>query len=107
MKYLGKIWVFVDDRLEQFHSVLTSERRKSSDHFVQKTAQAPPINIHSMAHLLHNFRSKVLRSPADGVGSLLVLQDLAQPEVSKLDVSDPVDDDIFRLEAVYSSMYSR
>lgn len=100
--YLGKIWVFVDDGLEQFHSVLTSKRRESSDHLMEKTAQAPPIHIHSMSHLLHDFWREVLRSPADRVGSLLVLQDLAQPEVSKLDVSDSINDDIFWFKAVYS-----
>lgn len=100
--YLGKIWIFVDDGLEQLHSVLTSKGRESSDHLMQKTAQAPPIHIHSMPHLLHNFWRKVLRSPADRVGSLLVLQDLAQSEVSELDVSDSINDDIFWLKAVYS-----
>lgn len=100
--YLGKIWIFVDDGLEQLHSVLTSKGRETSDHLMQKTTQAPPIHIHSMSHFLHNFWREVLRSPADRVGSLLVLQDLAQSKVSELDVSDSINDDIFWLKAVYS-----
>lgn len=99
--YLGKIWVFVDNGLEQLHSVLASKGRESSDHLMQKTSQAPPIHIHSMPHLLHNFWREVLRSPADRVGSLLVLQDLAQSKVSELDVSDSINDDVFWLKAVY------
>lgn len=105
--YLGKIWVFVDDRLEQLHSVLTAEWRKTSDHFVQKTAQAPPIHIHSMPHLLHDLRSEVLGSSADGVSSLFILQDLRQSKVGEFDVPYSIDDDIFWLEAVYFWKYSR
>lgn len=69
---------------------------------MQKAAQAPPIHIHPMSHLLHDFWCQVLRSPADRVSSLLVLQDLAEPEVSELDVSDSINYDIFRLKAAYS-----
>lgn len=99
--------VSIDYGFEQFHPILTAERRESTYHFVDKTPQTPPINIESVANLLYDLGGQVLGSAADGSGAFLVLEDLRQAEVSELDVPHLVDYDVLGLEAKSIKPYSR
>ena len=66
---------------------------------MDEAAQAPPIDVRPVPRLLNDLGSEVLRSAADGGGSLLVAKDLGEPEISELDVAVSVDDDVFGLQA--------
>jgi hypothetical protein len=73
MSYLVQIGILVDYCFEELHAVLAAEGREPADHFVDQASQTPPVDVDSMANLLDDFGSQVLRSPADGIGGLLVV----------------------------------
>jgi hypothetical protein len=55
--YVGHLQRLVEDRLEQFHSILASEGRKACDHLVYDASQAPPVDCLVMALFFNDFRS--------------------------------------------------
>ena len=93
--YLGEVWVFIDDGLEQFHPVFVSEWGESCDHLVDEASQTPPVDIDLVSHLLDDLWGQVFGGAADGGGCLVLAEDLGQAEVSQLDVAVLVDDDVF------------
>lgn len=66
IKYFFKVYIFIDDRLKEFHSVLVVIWREPSDHLMNETTKAPPIHIDSVPYFLYDFGSQVLRRAADG-----------------------------------------
>lgn len=63
-----------------------------------ETTHTPPIDVDTMTFFSDNFWCKIFRSTADRRGKLLRREDFRQSEVSELDVSLFVNDDILWLE---------
>lgn len=100
--------LWIDDILEQFHPIISLERRKPSEHLMNEASEAPPVDIDPMPFLPDDLRSEVFGSAADCLGLLLeVFQDFRQSEVCQFDVTGLIDDYIFWLQTRYNGLYSR
>jgi hypothetical protein len=62
VRYLGEVRRFADDSFEELHSVLVFEGRVTSEHFMNETAETPPINISAVSDFFNDLRCKVFRS---------------------------------------------
>ena len=55
----------IEDRLKEFHSVLAPEGRKTSDHFVDDAAEAPPVDSFVMSLFFDDFWGEILGCSTD------------------------------------------
>jgi hypothetical protein len=87
---------------------LVAEGWESSDHFVDDTAEAPPVDGLIVTLFLDHFWGQVLGSSADR-HSLFVLEVecAGEAEVSDLDVTGFVEQDVLGFEAAWREQYSR
>ena len=67
---------------EEFHSVFVFEGWETSNHFVDETAQTPPVDFNSMAEFLDDFGGEVLWGSANGLGFFVVgFEDLGEAKI--------------------------
>ena len=85
--------------LEEVHAVGGLEGWVASGHLVDEAAKAPPVDVGAVSYLFDHFWRQVLRSPADGHCSILLVQHLRQPEVRQFNVPLHVQNDVLRFEA--------
>jgi hypothetical protein len=101
VKYLGEVRGFADDGFEELHSVLVFEGRVTSEHFMNKAAETPPINISAVSDFFYDLRRKVFRSATKRhCNRVLRVEYFGKSEVSKLKVSILINDNILGFEAV-------
>ena len=67
-------------------------------HFVGQDSQRPPVSSLVVSSSFQNLGGQVLRSSAEGLGSLAVPDDFGHTEVSQADISIIVHQDVFQLE---------
>ena len=60
-----------------------------------------------MAHFFDDLWRQIFWSSADGCSCLFILKYLGQSEIGEFDVSDAINDDVFRFEARWGWSYSR
>lgn len=66
---------------------------------MNKAPKAPPIDFGTMSLFSDDLRGQVLRGPADSLCFLfLAFQNFRQTEVSQLDVSSLINDDVLRFK---------
>ena len=88
-------------RVKQLHFVLILERRPAHEHFVNQSAQTPPVNCLSMAFPYYYFWCQIFRSPADSVGLVLVKLEyslLRESKISEPDMSFVINENILGLK---------
>ena len=78
------------------HWIVITEGVDADEHFVDEDSEAPPVNRLAVAFLQKNLRSKVLGCSAERVG--LAVYELGEAEVSQLQVTLFVDQQVFRLK---------
>lgn len=106
--YMLEVGVRVYDLLEQFHSVVALKWRESRQHFMNKAAQAPPVDLNPMPLFSYDLGGQVFGSAAHSLRLLLVaFQYFGESEVRELDVARFVYDDVLGLEAGLRLSYSR
>lgn len=106
--YLFKVGLRVNYIFKQLQPILVVEGWESCEHLMNKAAQAPPIDINSMALLPDYLRCQILRSATDCECFLLAAcQDFREPKISQLDVPALIDYDIFWFETGLKNRYSR
>ncbi len=85
--YIGNLKRLVEDRLEEFHSVLTAEWRKPCHHLLYYATQTPPINTLIMTLLLYHLRSQVLRCTTHRHSFLVFeVESATQSKISQFDI---------------------
>lgn len=82
--------------LVHLHGGFSEERRSSADYFVYEHTEAPPICGPIVSFANEDFRSDVVWGAANGIGSLL--DDFSESEISELEISFDINEDVFRLE---------
>jgi hypothetical protein len=76
-----------EDHLEQFHSVVRLKGRITENHFVEETAETPPINIDAMTCLPDHFRGKIFGSSANRQRAGVLGQYFRKTEISELNIA--------------------
>lgn len=88
----------MDNIVLQSCFVLCVERRQSTDHLVEHSAQAVEVDLISVALSQNHFWSHVLDRPTKSCVIPELPLNLGQAEVSQLDVSIKVNQDILRFQ---------
>lgn len=97
--YVGDLKRVIEDGFEEIQPVLAAEGRESGDHFIDDTAETPPVDSLIMSLLLDDLGRQVFGSAADGHGLFVFeIEGAGESKVSHLDVPHLIQQDILRLE---------
>lgn len=95
----GILDLYIHNGLEEFFPVAVVERRAAGEHFEDDDAETPPVDFLAIRESFQDFRGKVLRCAAEGVGLVAATNVVfSEAEVCQFNVPIRVNDDIFGLE---------
>ena len=85
----------LEDVLVNDEGIVVGKRVNSSNHLVDQDTKCPPVYWFSMALILENLGSKVLRSATEGKCS--IFDGFGKAEVSELEVTVSTNEDVLGL----------
>lgn len=89
----------VEDLAVHFVAVLIIVRRKSLKHFVQKSAQSPPVDLLAVATRKEDLGSKILGRTTEGEGDVVVGHSLFdEAKVCEMDMAEDVEHKVLWFE---------
>ena len=96
-----------DNVAQHLWFVLAVVRRLTTEHFVEKGSEGPPVDFMRVTLPQDNFWRQVLRCTAKGVGLLFAPQIYSgETEIGYSDMSIGIEENIFRLEiAIYHAIF--
>ena len=97
-----KLHLALQDLLVDEHWVLVRERVDSSDHFVEKNAESPPVDWLAVTFVEKHLWGKVLWRSAQGVST--GLNDLSKAKIGQLKIASVVDQNVLGFEVPVNSV---
>jgi hypothetical protein len=101
---IGEFYFSFNNFLVDHHRVVIIEGVNSYKHFVEKDTESPPVDGFRMTFVKNNFGREVLRGSAEGVS--LSIDDLSKTEVSQLQITVCINQNVFRFQVSIHNILS-